>query len=403
MFRGRRPPLQSSRNAWSPWLLSAAAALQTITDVLLQPAIFFPALVFLIGGSRTEMASFLVASTVAWAAAPLIITVISSFSSSLRPVTWVAMLARLLGIGAIGWAGLNLDEWSTERLVTYLISAWWVYQIASALTLQSAAPASLNLLASRGRLHHLRWRHVISALVALAAAGLVYRLFSGETSLATDLRGILVLATLAAVGASWFVALMLFSRTSVSPALDRGRIGRGMRDALGNSAVRRLLLYRLLLAAVAAFDPFLIVFGFTHIGLDLQLIGIALLAWVVGQVLGSWLWPRLIGRTGERLVFQLASFCRLLLLVWVVAMPSLIETNPFTSRFDGVRDGVVAFAIGFVFLGLAGAAGAAANAPYLMRVTSTGRVARFHPGDESRGSHRRPVAVGGGVGAESIR
>jgi MFS family permease len=157
----------------------------------------------------------------------------------------------------------------------------------------------------------------------------------------------------------------------VAPALDRGRIGRGMRDALGNGALRRLLGYRLVLAAVAAFDPFLVVFGLTHIGLDVHLIGMALLAWVVGQVLGSWFWPWLIARTGERLVFQLASFCRLLLLVWIVAMPSLVETNAFTSRFDGARDGVMAFTIGFVFLGLASAAGAAANASYLMRVTST--------------------------------
>jgi MFS family permease len=67
----------------------------------------------------------------------------------------------------------------------------------------------------------------------------------------------------------------------------------------------------------------------------------------------------------------LAAFARLLLLVWVVAIPSFIETDIFTNRFDGARDGVVAFAIGFVFLGLAGAAGGAANSPYLMRVTST--------------------------------
>jgi hypothetical protein len=345
--------------------------LQSIADVLLQPAIFFPALVFLIGGSTMEMASFLVAGVIAWAAAPVLITVIQSFSSSLRPVTWVAVLARLLGIGAVGWAGTNLDDWSAERLVPFLFSAWCVYQMASALATQSAAPASVNLLASRGRLQHLRWRHVTATLVALATAGLVYRLFAGDTSLATDLQGVLVLATLATVGASWFMVLMLFGRTSVSPALDRGRIGRGMRDALGNSAVRRLLFYRLLLAAVAAFDPFLIVFGFAHIGLDVHLIGMALLAWVVGQVLGSWLWPWVVGKTGERLVFQLASFCRLLLLVWVVSMPSLIETDAFTSRFDGARDGVVPSPSVLCSWVWRGAAGAAANSPYLMRVTST--------------------------------
>lgn len=371
MIRGRRPPLQSSRNSWAPWFFTAGAGLQAVTDALLHPAIFFPALVFLIGGTRMQMATFLVASVVAWSAAPLVLAVIRGFAASLRPVTWLALLVRLVASGTIGWVGLNINDWSADRILALLTSAWIVYQAAGALTSQSSAPAALNLLSRGGRLRHLQWRHLVVAIVTLGAGWLTFRLFSGNTSLATDLRGLLVLAALGTAGASWFASLMLFGRTSVTPGLHGPSLREGIRSALGNAAIRRLMAYRLLLAAVAAFDPFLIVFGFTQIGLDIYLIGIAMAAWAVGQVAGSWLWPWVVGRLGSRIVFQFAALCRLALLVWVVALPSLVTTSAFTDRFSGPRDAWLAFGFGFVFLGLANAAGSAANTPYLMRITST--------------------------------
>ena len=370
MIRGRRLPLQSSRNSWAPWFFTASAGLQAVTDALLHPVIFFPSLVFLIGGTRMQMASFLVASVVAWSAAPLVLTLIRGFTQSLRAVTWIALLVRLLAIGTIGWVGLNVTELTADRLLALLVSAWIVYQAAGALTSQSAAPAQMNLLARGGRLRHLRWRHLVGALVTFGTGWIVYRLFEGNTSLATDLRGVLVLATLGTIGASWFVALMLFGRTSISPGVDGSVLWHGMTSALRNAAVRRLMLYRLLLASVAAFDPFLIVFGFTNIGVDIYLIGVAFAAWATGQVVGSWMWPWVVNRVGARMVFQLAALCRLALLVWVVAIPSFVTTTAFTDRFTESRDPWLGFGIGFVLLGLATAAGSAANAPYLMRVAN---------------------------------
>lgn len=346
-----------------------------MTDALLHPAIFFPALVYLIGGTWMQMATFLVASMVAWSAAPLLLTMVRGFTASLRPLTWTALLARLLAIGTIGWVGLNLSDWSADRILGLLLSAWIVYQAANALTSQSSAPAALNVLSRGGRLRYLRWRHLVVALVTLGAGWLTYRLFSGSTSLATDLRSVLVLAALGTVGASWFAALMLFGRTSLAPSLHGPSLLRGMRLALGNAAVRRWMAYRLLLAAVAAFDPFLIVFGLSQIGVDIYLIGVAMAAWAVGQVVGSWLWPWVVGKLGPRIVFQLAALCRLALLVWVVALPSLVATSAFTDRFSSPRDAWLAFGVGFVFLGLSAAAGSAASTPYLMRITSTANLA----------------------------
>lgn len=375
MIRGRRPTLQSSRNSWAPWFFTASAGLQTVTDALLHPVIFFPALVYLIGGTSTQMATFLVASVVAWSAAPLVLTLIRGFTQSLRAVTWIALLVRLLAIGTIGWVGLNVTDLTADRMLALLVSAWIVYQAAGALTSQSAAPAELNLLARGGRLRHLRWRHLVAALVTLGAAWLVFRLFEGSTTLATDLRGVLVLSALGTLGATWFMALMLFGRASISPGVDGSALWQGMRSALRNAAVRRLMLYRLLLASVAAFDPFLIVFGFTTIGVDIYLIGVAFAAWAVGQVIGSWLWPWVVNRVGARMVFQLAALCRLALLVWIVAIPSLVTTSAFTDRFTASRDPWLGFGLGFVLLGLATAAGSAANAPYLMRIATTSDLA----------------------------
>ncbi len=349
----------------------AGGGLQAVTDALLHPAIFLPAIVYLVGGTYTEMATFLVASVVAWSAMPLVITLVRGITPSLRPVTWLALVIRLLAVGTIGWVGLNINDLSANRIVELLISAWIVYQASSALTAQSGAPAALNLLARGGRLRYLRWRHLLVAVVTLGAGWLTFRLFSGDTSLATDLRGLLVLAALGTAGASWFAALMLFGRTSISPRLDGSSLMQGMRSTVGNAAIRRLMAYRMVLASVAAFDPFLIAFGFSRIGVDIYLIGVAMAAWAVGQVAGSWLWPAVVSRLGSRIVFQLAALCRLALLVWIVALPSIVVTEAFTDRFAEPRDAWLAFGLGFVLLGLATSAGSAAGSAYLMRISST--------------------------------
>jgi hypothetical protein len=371
VFRGRRPALQSSRNSWSPWFLTANSGLQAVTDTLLHPALFFPALVFLTGGTWNQMAIFMVANVVAWSAVPLMLGFLRGLLSSLRPLTWIALLVRLLAAGIIGWVGLNIGDFSTDRMLTLLISAWWLYQIAGALVAQSAAPAALNLLASGGRLQQLQWGRIAAALASLAMGWLALRLFMGTTTLQVDLRGMLVLAALSTVSASWFVALMLFGRTSVSPMVTTQGLGRGMRSALGSSAVRRLVAFRFLLAAVAAVDPFLIVFGFTRLGVDIALIGVAIVAWALGQVVGTVMWPRVTRRVGERTVFQIAALLRLVLLVWVISIPVVVTTSAFTDRFNGTRDSWVAFGGGLVLLGLATSASATATLPYLMRIAST--------------------------------
>jgi hypothetical protein len=182
---------------------------------------------------------------------------------------------------------------------------------------------------------------------------------------------ILLLAVLAALAATWFLVLLPGQRTAPVRTKGDGPVGSPF-SAFRVAAFRRFAGYKIMLAATAAVDPFLIVFGFRELALDVEYLGLALLAFAAGHVAGSFLWPRWIAHSGPRVPFQLAALFRFALLLWVIAIPSLLTNSLYTDRFD---DGVAAmrgFALGFVLLGLAGSVGAAANQRYLMDLTRPG-------------------------------
>lgn len=370
MFRGRRSSPRPTSPRYLPLQLVTGGALQTIADTILQPVLLLAAAAFLLGGSNTQIAGFAVASVVAWSAMPLVLTLVRSLSSRMAAFSWIGLLIRISGAGAVAWAALHLDDWSPSRSLEMLLSAFIVYQVGRAMQAQSSASSGLGLLAQTQNLELLRWRNVAMAIASLLSAWLVLRVFSSDIATQNAWRGVLLMAVLATLAAAWFALLVLFGRPTRSSLVSPTRVAGSMRSALGNSAVRRLVGYKFLLAAVAAFDPFLIVLGFRNLDMGIRYIGWALIAWAAGQVIGSVLWPRWIARSGARIPFQLTAFFRLLLLVWVVTLPTLVESTVYTDRFDSPTAAMRGFAVSFVLLGLAGSAGTAGNLSYLVRATS---------------------------------
>jgi MFS family permease len=122
----------------------------------------------------------------------------------------------------------------------------------------------------------------------------------------------------------------------------------------------------------AAVDPFLIVYGFQELALQVQYLGLALVAYAAGQFLGYLIWPRWIARHSPRVPFQIATLLRLLLLSLVIALPALSTSDLYTDRLDDPTVAMRGFAIAFALLGIAGSVGNAANQRYLMDIAPRG-------------------------------
>lgn len=372
MFLIRRSrSTQRRQTRLAPYNSVANALLQSMADTALNPVIVLAAIAFLLGGTNTQIAVFSVIAVAAWTLAPLLLMAIRPVIGRPYPLVFGAAAIRLGAIATIGWTGLQINDWSASRILSTLVGAYLVYQVASSITSQS----SVGLLASAFRGSsgkvQLRWRSIVALAASLLVGWIAWSLLNSGQSLQDSIGNLLILATLTVAGATWFLLSIPAGRASTQSPRPRRQFV-ALRKALSTSAFRRFASFKLLLAMVAAIDPFLIVYGFLELNLDARYIGWALLAWAAGQVIGNALWPRWIARTGPRIPFQIAAALRLLLLLLVVSLPSLATSNLYLDRFDGPEPAIRFFASSFALLGLAASTGNSANQRYLMDISPRG-------------------------------
>jgi MFS family permease len=180
-----------------------------------------------------------------------------------------------------------------------------------------------------------------------------------------------MLAALSAASGTWFL-LNIAGGPARSPTPQPGPLISTIWSAFQTAPFRRFISFKILLAMAAAADPFLVVYGFQELDLQVRYLGLALVAYAAGQLTGYLIWPRWIARHSPRVPFQIAALLRLMLLTWVIALPSLATSNFYTDRFDNLTVAMRAFAFGFALLGLASSVGAAANLRYVMDIAPRG-------------------------------
>ncbi len=372
MFLIRRSRSTQRRQArLAPYNSVANAFLQSMADTALNPVIVLAAVAFLLGGTNTQIVAFSVIAMAAWTLTPLALLAIRPMIGRPYPLVFGSAAIRLGAIATIGWTGLNINDWSSTRILSTLVGAYLVYQVASSITAQS----SVGLLAAAFRgssgKRQLRWRSIVALAASLVVGWIAWSILDSGQSLQDSVGNLLILATLTVAGATWFLLSIPAGQVSTRSSRPRGQVA-ALRKSLSTSAFRRFASYKLLLAMVAAMDPFLIVHGFFELNLDVRYIGWALLAWATGHVVGNALWPRWIAQTGPRIPFQIAAALRLLLLLLVVSLPSLATSSLYLDRFDGQEPAMRFFASSFALLGLAASTGNSANQRYLMDISPRG-------------------------------
>jgi len=173
--------------------------------------------------------------------------------------------------------------------------------------------------------------------------------------------------TISLAAATWFL-LSIRGGTTRTVTPQPRRILASVRDACQRPPFRRYASFKILVGLTAAFDPFVIVFGFQELGLTTEYIGWAILAYAGGQLAGHLGWTRWIAGHSPRVPFQVATFLRLVFLTWIVSLPTLATSALYTDRFDDLSPAMGGFAAGFALLGLAASVGHRANQRYLMDI-----------------------------------
>jgi len=369
--RSRSVPRRTSRLASLYALLNAA--LGAIAGIVLQPVIVLAAVAFLFGGGAYQVAAFAVIALASWALAPLLMLAVSSSMGDAYPIVLGAGVVRFIAVIVIGIIGLQIDDMSTGRVVSWLIVAYLVYQVSSAIATHSTSGL---ILASIPRNQHMlifRRRGLAAGLAAVIAGLACWSVFRSDETFQRAVGLVLMLAALSLASATWFLLSVRGRPTRTSVPQPR-RLLATAANAFQSAPFRRYLWYKGLLALAAAFDPFVIVFGFQQLGLDVAYLGGAVLAYALGQLGGQLLWARWIFRHGARVPFQIAALFRLLFLTLSISLPALATSDFYADRFDDREVAMGAFAAGFALLGLAMSAGRAGNQRYVMEIVPRGAI-----------------------------
>ena len=354
-------------NRFSSLYAVTSAALHAIGETVLHPIVVLPAIAFLLGGSNYQVAAFAAIALASWALAPLLMLMLRSISGRPYPIVFGAGIVRLGAIAAVGVMGFRIDDVSADRIVSTLIGSYLAYQVASAIAVQASASLIASGVPGSRQVITFRRRSFAAVAAAVAGACAVWSVFRSDESFQDSVGLILMFAAIAIFSATWF--LLSIPGGAVSSPMPRpGRLPATINNAFRAAAFRRYISFKLLLALAAAVDPFLIVYGFQQLGLDVEHIGWAIVAIASGQAVGFLVWPAWVARHGPRVPFQVATLLRLLLLTWVVALPTISTSRVYADRFDSPDAAMRGFALGFVLLGLAASAGNVANQRYVMEI-----------------------------------
>lgn len=149
-------------------------------------------------------------------------------------------------------------------------------------------------------------------------------------------------------------------------------------SALGDRSMRRYLLFRIALAAVAMLDVFIIVYALRELTFDLTFLGIYVIAFCAALALFLPVSRTLAARRGGRAVLQSAVWLKLIAPLLMLTIPYLRDSADIADRVSGDRLYLWMLAACFVALGASLAFQATGNFQYLSEIApATDRATYF--------------------------
>jgi hypothetical protein len=140
---------------------------------------------------------------------------------------------------------------------------------------------------------------------------------------------------------------------------------RAWRQLLKDSRYRRFLLFRILLSATAAIDPFLFLYAVTRLGAPIFKIGDYVILGVLGWVLSAPVWFWVERRSSPRTLLQSAAVVRLIAPAIALATPALAAIGLVRERLPDAGALTTVYGAAFFVVGAALAAQSRGNYDYL--------------------------------------
>lgn len=367
-------PVQSRRrrtNAFTPINGVLSGMLQAIADTILHPVVVLAAVAFLLNGSDYQIAAFTVIALGSWAITAVVIETLQRTIVHPYPILIGASAVRVLAIALLAVTAFRSPRWDPGDVIHTLLIGYVLYQLASAIVghLSVALLAGVPPTAKRSIVF--RQRAVSGAILALVSGTVIWSVNRSVDDIRAALGVLFILAACSVVASTWFLlAIPGGNHRSQARDSSTGDSG-GFLRPLTSGPFRRLLMFRIALGLAAAADPFIIVFGFREIGLDLEDIGLALVALAFGHLVGVVIWPNWSARRGPRTPLQIAALLRVLALVFTIGVPAIVSSTLYADWFTGPDAANVLFLLQFAFIGLAVSAHATANQRYLLDISAS--------------------------------
>ena len=353
----------------------ASESVNAAVDVLLLPSLILAFFVAELTPSYATIGLVPAIATGFWTLGRLPAYLLAGSRRRQLPWAFAAALVRVAAIAILAIATSRTDPAALSQSARPLILTFFLCLIALSLAGGFGSLPGAGLLrssiASESWGAFVRQRAIWSALLCVVGALVAARLL-GTNALAfpSNYGRLFLVATVCLIAVAVFTAAMREPWTlppSPSPASVSPR---SLRQPLYDSRYRRFLLFRILLSATAAIDPFLFLYAVTRLGAPIAGLGGYVVTAVLGWVVFAPVWFWIERRAGARSVLQGAAVVRLFAPAIALAVPPLAATDLVRQRLPDATFLTTIYGIVFFAIGASLAAQSRANHGYLVASTT---------------------------------
>jgi hypothetical protein len=348
----------------------ASESVSAAAEVMLLPGLILAFFVAELTPSYTTIGLVPAIAASFWALARLPSYLITAPRRRQQPWAFAAALVRAAAVAVLAVVASRTDPAGLAQSARPLLGTFFLCLVVFSLAggFGSVPSAALYRSAIPGESWEgfARWRSLWSAGLSVVAALVVARLLGspalgfpgnyGRLFLTATVCLIAVAVFTTAIREPWVASPSHFT-LNVTP--------RGLRQPLLDARYRRFLVFRVLLSATAAIDPFLFLYAVTRLGVPSSAIGSYVVAGVLGWVLSAPAWAWLEARAGPRPVLQGAAVVRLLAPAIALVVPQLAAIAPIRERLPEAAPVASIYGLAFFAIGAALAAQSRGNFDYL--------------------------------------
>ncbi|HEV2065594.1 MAG TPA: hypothetical protein VGR08_02075, partial [Thermomicrobiales bacterium] len=277
---------------------------------------------------------------------------------------------RLVAVAFLTFTAFRSPDQDPHDVVRALLIGFFLYQVSSTVlgraSVRSIAGASPTAIC--GVIFH--QRAVIGAIVAIIGGAVVWSVNRSAVDIRDAIEVLFFLAAISVCSATWFLFAMPGGKRTRQPESQTALLSTGLLRPFRTRSYRTFILFRVALGLAAAADPFIIVFGLRRIGIELEDIGLALVAYAIGHFAGVLLWPLWSPPRSARAPLQIAALLRVLALIITIGIPPIVASTLYADLFASPEPAVRLFLIQYVLIGLAVSAHGWANQRYLQDIST---------------------------------